>query len=63
MKIEIHVYHHFLNCEIDPALVRALTEKLRASNERVSDAVANNAPVPEHSTSTAKETRDADPRS
>jgi hypothetical protein len=62
MKIEIHVYHHFLNCEPDPALVRALTEKLRASNERLSEVVANTAPAQEDSSSsTQKETRNVDP--
>jgi hypothetical protein len=61
MKIEIHVYHHFITQENDPALVQALADKLRASNERLSTAIATNAAALQGSSpSTPKEIKDAD---
>jgi hypothetical protein len=59
MKIEIHVYHHFVH-DIDPALLQALADKLRASNERLSATVAANvAAVHDTSPSTPKEIENA----
>jgi hypothetical protein len=45
MKIEIHVYHHFVREEDDSNALKSLAEKLRTSSNKLAAAVAANTPA------------------